>query len=392
MLLARRGYRVLLVERDAFPRDTFRNHYVLRRGVACLRRWGLLERVAATGCPAVRRHTVDLGDFPLAGHPPPGPAGADAEYAPRRRVLDPLLASAAGDAGAELRERFTVDDLLWDGDRVAGVVGRTPRGGRVAERARFVVGADGLRSVVAARAGAREYDARPALTCGYYTYWADLPLEGIDACFRYAPDAADDRWVSIAFPTNDGLTCAAVQWPIDQFRRVRADLEGSYLAVLRRVPAFADRLAGARRAERLYGTAELPFFLRTPAGPGWALVGDAGYHKDPIHAQGISDAFEHAEFLSEALDGALSGRAPFDAALGEYGRRRDEHARPKYAAAWNAASFAPPPPEHYALRAALRHSQTDTDQFYGVGVGAVPRETFYAPDNLARIVRHAHSG
>ena len=177
MLLARRGYRVLVVDRAGFPSDTLSTHYIHQAGVAHLNRWGLLEQLTATNVPAARRLTFDLGPFALTGTPPPAD-GAEVAYAPRRRVLDKILLDAAATAGAEVRERFSVDELVRDGDRVVGIRGRAAGGATVTEKAPIVVGADGMRSFVARTVQAPAYDARPGLTCAYYTYWSGVPLDG----------------------------------------------------------------------------------------------------------------------------------------------------------------------------------------------------------------------
>jgi flavin-dependent dehydrogenase len=346
MLLARRGYRVLLVERTTFPSDTMRNHFIQQPGVARLKRWGLLGRVEASGCPPIRRLTHDLGDFPLT-FPAETVEGIDAYYAPRRFVLDALLAEAAAAAGAEVREGFSVQELLVEDGRVIGIRGKARTGATTTERARIVVGADGLHSLVAKTVQAPVYDARPSLTCGYFSYFADVPLEGLTA-------ALIPERLLLAFPTHGGLACVAVQAPIGEFPAFRADIEGIFFRSLARRPWFAALVRPDRRAERWQGTADLPNFFRKPYGPGWALVGDAGYHKDPLTAQGISDAFRDAELLTEAIDAGFAGRRPLDEALADYERRRNEAARPSYAEALARAAFEPFPPEVYAARAALR--------------------------------------
>src|SRR5690349_11462940 len=123
MLLARKGYRVLLLDRASFPSDTLSVHYIHQPGVAALARWGLLETVIATGCPPVRQQRIDLGPFALVGAPSPADGIADA-YAPRRTVLDTILIEAAAAAGAEVRQRFSVQEILMDGERVTGIRGR----------------------------------------------------------------------------------------------------------------------------------------------------------------------------------------------------------------------------------------------------------------------------
>jgi flavin-dependent dehydrogenase len=349
MLLARRGYRVLLLDRAAFPSDSIRNHFVQHPGVVRLNRWGLLPSVAASNCPPVRTFTTDFGDFPLRVPIEQGD-GVDADYAPRRVVLDKILVDAAVAAGAELRERFTVHELVWDNDRVVGIRGRSSGGAMVREDASIVIGADGLHSVVAKAVEAQRYNERPALTYGYYSYFSGVPMDGIEVWIR--PSRA-----YINFPTNDGLTCVAIQAPVEGFHAFRSDIEGNFFQTLDAVPELAERVRNGTRQERWYGTADLPNFLRRPYGPGWALVGDAGFHKDPILAQGISDAFRDAELLADAVNAGLSGRTPLDDALGAYEQQRNEMALPGYEQNCAAAAFLPPPPQVFAERAAMRAAQ-----------------------------------
>jgi flavin-dependent dehydrogenase len=378
MLLARRGYRVLLLDRAGFPSDALSTHYVHQPGVARLKRWGLVDEVVASNCPPATRQRVDFGPFALEGTPPPSDGVAEG-YAPRRRVLDAILVEAAVAAGAELREHFAVEELLVDGDRVTGVRGRSAGGAAVAETASIVVGADGLRSAVARMVDAPAYDARPPLTCAFYSYWDGVPVAGPELYVR------PDRTL-ITSPTNDGLTILIVFWPNAAFEEVSADVEGAYMAAVDLAPALAERIRAGRRAERFHGTADLPFFFRKPHGPGWALVGDAGYHKDPITAQGIADAFRDAELLADAVDDGLSGRRPLEDALAEYQRCRDEAVRPIYEMTYQFASLQPPPPEQQQLLAALQHDQAQADRFFGTIAGTVPIPEFFSPENVARIV------
>src|SRR5262245_4680268 len=220
MLLARRGRRVLLVDRAAFPSDTLSTHYVPQAGLAYLARWGLLERLVASGCPPIVDYASDWGDFCLVGRPPPI-EGLGRGYAPRRQVLDTILVEAAVAAGAELRERFPVDRLLMDGDRVVGVGSR----GR-AERARIVIGADGRNSLVARAAGAERYRATPALAFQYYSYWSGVSRGVLEAYRR-------GRRGFFVFPTNDALACVIHAAPIEGFAAFRVDAAASYRAALR---------------------------------------------------------------------------------------------------------------------------------------------------------------
>ena len=378
MLLAQRGYRVLLADRATFPSDTLSTHFIKPPGVAMLRRWGLLDQVIASGCPPVARFRFDYGPVVLAGSPPPLDGGGEC-YAPRRTILDAILVEAAARAGAEVRPAFTVDGVLTDGGRVVGIRGHARGGATLTERARLVVGADGRRSLVARAVAAPAYRARPALTCAYYSYWSGVPFgEEIEGYFLA-------RRVILVFPTNDGQVCVFLQWPRGEFRSVRADAEGQVWAAVAQVPRLAGRLRAGRRAARLAGTGDLPNFFRTPYGPGWALVGDAGYHRDPLTAQGISDAFRDAQLLSEAIDAGLASRQPLAAALAGYQRQRDEAATAMYELTCQRAALEPPTPQMSRLLAALRGNQDDTDQFIGVIAGTVPAAEFFAPGNIQRI-------
>jgi flavin-dependent dehydrogenase len=378
MLLARKGYRVLLLDKAGFPSDTLSTHYIHQPGVARLKRWGLLDRVIASNCPPVRRQTFDVGPFALTGSPPPTDGVAEG-YAPRRTVLDKVLVDAAAAAGVEVREHFVVTDLLIDGDRVTGVRGHAVGGATVTEQARIVVGADGVRSLVARTVQAPTYDVRPVLACTYYTYWSDLPLVGPELYPR------PDRMI-VAGPTNDEQTLVIVYWPIASFHAVRTDIEGHFFAALDVVPHLAERARAGRRSERFRGTADLRNFFRRPYGPGWALVGDAAYHKDPITAQGISDAFRDAELLTDAIDAGFAGRQLLEEALADYERRRNAAVRPIYDLTCQLAALQPPTPEMQALFGALRHDQEQTDRFFGTIAGTVPIPEFFSPENLGRII------
>jgi 2-polyprenyl-6-methoxyphenol hydroxylase-like FAD-dependent oxidoreductase len=309
MLFARAGYDVLMVDRAKSLRDTLSTLYIQPAGVRLLAAWGVLPDVAATGCPPITHRTVRIADIKLEGQ-------ADAAYAPRRRHLDRVLAESAVAAGAEFRREWAVEGLLFDGDRVTGVRCRTPRGHREV-RARLVVGADGVRSRVAAAAGSPAYVEHPPMTCAYYTYWAGVPAQ-------FEIHGGPGRAVG-CFPTHDDRTLVVAYFPQDEFRRVRGDALNSYLANVRATaPGLFERLRAGKRVERLYGTGWQPNYFRRASGPGWALVGDAGHHKDSITAQGITDAFHQAQILVNCVGTGLSDEAALREALRAYSTARDE--------------------------------------------------------------------
>jgi flavin-dependent dehydrogenase len=374
MLLARRGHRVLLVDRARFPSDMrLSTHLVWPGGVARLKRWGLLDALAATGCPPLAEAVFDVGPFALRGGFPPV-EGVDVAYVPRRRVLDGLLVEAAVAAGAELWEGVTVEGLLADGGAVTGIRARS--GGRsVTAQAQVVIGADGMRSRVGELVDAPRYRHRPAVQGSYWSYWS-----GIGSEWALYPR---DGLTAYAFPTHDGLTLVGVNWSIDRWRAVRADIAGEHFrAVAEADPALADRLAAGRREERWVGAAT-PGFFRKPFGPGWALVGDAGYTKDPCTAQGISDAFSQAELLAEAVHDGLVGRRPLAAALADYQHRRDTAALPMYEFTCEMARMQPPTPEKAAMLAALSGDRAATERFFGVFAGSVSVAEFFGAATAA---------
>ena len=383
MLLARQGHRVLLVDKATFPSDTMSTHLVHPPGVSALERWGLLERLEASGCPAVERYSFDFGPLTIAGSPRPIDGIARA-YGPRRTVLDKLLIDAAAEAGGEVREGFTVEEVLAEDGRVQGIRGHAKGGASVSERAEVVIGADGKHSQVAKAVGPEVYNERPSRLAMYYAYWSDLPVGGFETTIR-----AEHRRGWAALPTHDGLTCVPFAWPREEFRANRSDIQGNFMKTVDLAPEFAERVRGARRESKFIGSAELPGYFRKPFGPGWALVGDAGYHKNPITAMGINDAFRDAELLSTAVHEALAGEREYDEAMGTYQRSRDEQATPVYEFTDEFATMEPPPAELQQLLGAIYGDQKEMDAFISVQASTMPAPEFFAPENVGRIMSRA---
>ena len=375
MLLARKGYRVLVVDRATFPSDTISTHVVHPRAVAALARWGVLERLTATGCPPVHTYTFDFGPFTISGSP--GTQDSRVSYCPRRTVLDKLLVDAASEAGAEIREGFTVEEILTEDGRVSGIKGRSRSGAAISEHARVVIGADGRYSCVAEAVSPAQYNEKPQLLSAYYTYWSNLPIDG-----RFDTYIRPHRGFAAA-PTHDGLTLTVGGWPYSEFEANKKDVEGNFLKMFDSVPAFAERVRAARREAPFAGAAVLNYF-RTPFGRGWALVGDAGYNRDPITAQGISDAFRDAERCAAALDEAFTGVRPFDEAMHAYQRDRDEHVMSMYEFTCQLATLEPPPPEMQRLFASIVGNQKAMDRFVQMNAGTIsPAEFFSGSASLA---------
>jgi 2-polyprenyl-6-methoxyphenol hydroxylase-like FAD-dependent oxidoreductase len=376
MLLARKGYRVLVVDRATFPSDTISTHVVQPTGVAAMNRWGLLDRLTATSCPPISTYTFDFGPILISGSP--GTSESPVAYSPRRIVLDQLLVDAAAEAGAEVRESFSVEEVMVEDGRVVGIRGHSKGGELVTERAQIVIGADGLHSVVAKAVDPVQYHDKPPLLCGYYAYWSDLPMNG-----RFETYVRPNRgWA--ACPTHDGLTMVVGGWPFAEFAANKHDVEGNYLKSFALAPEFADRLRAAKRETRIVGTA-VPNYFRKPYGPGWALVGDAGYNKDFITAQGISDAFRDAELCATALDLTLSGARTFDDAMADYHATRDSHVLAMYEFTTQLATFEPPSPDLQRLLGAVQGNQDAMDGFARVNAGVTSPAEFFSEANVGRI-------
>lgn len=376
LLLARAGYRVLLLDKSAYGSDTLSSHLIHQPGIASLARWGLLEQVRASGCPPLERTVYDVADIHIEGRAR-GLAEQRAEFAPRRRVLDALLVDAATGAGAEFRERCRVTGLLRDETgRVVGVEGR--HGDQsFTERAHLVIGADGMRSTVARMVEAPYTLRDPLLSCAYYTYWQDLPA---DLELYERPGG----WVATV-PTNDEATLVLAYFPQSRFEEVRADAHRAYQEQIRATaPALYERLRDSEPVERLRGSGDQQNFFRQAAGPGWVLVGDAGHHKDSITARGMSDAFHQVESLVGEVGGMLGGDpAQLDMALARFAKDREETLASGYQATLSVARLAPPHEQRLSLLRAVQSDPELVAIYLDVVAGAASTDALHTPRLLA---------
>jgi flavin-dependent dehydrogenase len=382
MLLARLGAKVLLVDRATFPADIPHGHFIHREGPRRLASWGLLERIAEV-TPPVTEALTHFGDFPLVSRNL-SVDGIAWGYAPRRYVLDEILVDAAVEAGAELREGFSVDDFVFEGERMVGIRGRSREGKHVEERATMTVGADGRNSRLARAVQAPVYDEAPTLLCYYFSYWSGVETAQFEMYLT-----TEKRRAILSHVTTDGLYAVFVGIPRDELTTARTDIEKSFMDTLDIFPDFSERIRAGRREERFYGATDLPNFFRRPHGPGWALVGDAGHHKDPWLALGVSDAFRDAEFLANAIAEGLSGRRAEGEALAEYEQKRNEASIALYKENLAMASFAPLPEIAMALRSAVKESPEDATQLLLARVGIIPPDAFFRPENLQRLLAGA---
>lgn len=371
LLFARAGYRVLLVERARFPRDTLSTLYIHQPGVARLARMGVLDAVRATGCPALDRAVYEVEGVRLEGCSLPVD-GQRAAYAPRRYLLDTLLVEAAVAAGVEYRDGCSLVAPVFDGERVVGVELRGGPGRTTVERARLCVGADGMRSSFAEGVGAGYTIQDPLHTCAYYTYWT-----GLRADFELYERPG--RWIG-AVPTNDGATLIAAYSPQEQFDSIRADPLRHYLDSVRSTaPDLFERAMAGERVDRMHGSGAQRNFFRAASGPGWALVGDAAHHKDSITARGISDAFLQSELLTTAVGDNLPDPARLDPALRRYAEQLPDEMFEGYRNTLTIGRLDVTPERLDVIRA-VSGSAALTDRYFATAAGAMSVEDFADED------------
>jgi len=288
-LLAHAGQRVLVIDRGDPADDPLSTHALMRPAVLLLQQWGVLDRVIAA-TPAVRSASFHYGDA-ITDVPIKPRDGIDALYAPRRTVLDPLLVDAARAAGADVHHHTKLIELVRDSKRVCGAVVEC-RGVTTFVRADLVIGADGLGSAVARGVDAPTTRTGQHATSTIYAHVSGLGVDGYQWHYRPGVSAG-------VIPTNEGACVFAIA-PSARFRTEPRDPDGWFRRVLAEAaPSVAARLAGVPLALR-------PFrgrtgYLRRGSGAGWALVGDAGFFRDPVTAHGITDALRDASLLARAV-------------------------------------------------------------------------------------------
>lgn len=379
--LARHGHRVLLVDQARFPSDVrLSTHLIWHAGVDLLDEWGLLQRLIDSGCPLLRDMKLDMGELTLRGAPPDTRVGA--AMAPRRVVLDQVLLDAAREAGAELLEGFTLTGVQRDGSgRVTGVEGRMADGGAKTWPARFVVGADGAHSPLARSVDAATLVAhdKEAGSHNVYAYFDDLPLDEVE--FYSRPERMFYAW-----KTHHGQTLVGLIRPGRAGRVPQAEAGDVFMRECEALaPALADKVKRARRASD-WTAVSTGSHRRQASGAGWALVGDAGVTIDPITAAGITGALRDAQLLGGLLHEGLSGARTLDAAMADYGPKRDQMAEPLHRFAQDMAQLQPPPPEMMPVFAALAHQPRQADRYFGLFGQTVMADDFFSPENLGAIL------
>jgi len=338
LLLSRLGHQVVVVDRAVFPADTVSTHQIARPGVVQLRRWGLLGAVLDTGTPPIHQVTFTAQGESVT-RTVKDRAGVDFLIAPRRYILDTVVAEAAEAAGAEIRYGFAAGAVRFDGaGRCVGITGNDPSGGQVEIDARVVVGADGLGSMVARSVGAPVVERRPVTGAVQYAYYGGVAWQGIEMFISHGALVG-------VFPTHDEQAAIWIGSPSADARvarqRARTSTEAFLGQLDRGAPELAARLETGERMSAVSGMLRMPNQRRHAYGPGWALVGDAAYHRDAVTGYGISDAYRDAEFLAVALDEILRGVADEPTALAGYQQRSEAAARDVFEVTCALAAYPP---------------------------------------------------
>lgn len=378
MLLSQKGHKVLLLDRMELGTDYMSTHFVKRTGASLLHEWGLLDELRAVGTPEISALNFNLGATKLSGQAP-AHNGVAAEFTPRRKYLDRILVDAAERAGVEIRGEFEVTSLIFEDDRVVGIKGKDKNGGEVSENASIVVGADGPRSLVARSVKAEAYVDAGTHTCGYYAYYSGMRDRDDEASLHVL---TDERRFYITFPTNDDLDMMFLFWPQEEASSVRQNLDKAFADSLKLLPELEARTNAGKQETKIMGTHMLPNYFKRAHGPGWALVGDAALHRDPITAQGITNAFTHASILAEELTAAFAGEKTIDQAGADYDARQYAQLKPLFDYTVHLAKLQPMPADVQAMIPLIQDDATAIGAFIGAFIGSVPMDQVFPPHIL----------
>jgi menaquinone-9 beta-reductase len=328
--LARAGRRVLVLDRMRFPSDQLSTHVLMPAGTSELASLGALPRILALRPSLVRNICVEVEGVRCLERVRPAADGIDFGVCVPRDLQDVQLVEAAREQGAEVRERCTVEALLWRAGRVAGVRYRDVDGVEREVASRLVVGADGRRSTVARLVGCWMPYRLSRNGRGLAFRYLDDPRAGTFDAETYQQWREGDSF-AFAFPTTPvGRLLVLLMGHRDEASEARRDPEGYWRRKLAQHPGLAARVAGAPPGSKLRSTGDTPAFFRASSGPGWALAGDAGHFKDPVTGQGMRDALLAGRTLAEAVLPVLHDAAAVDRATRRWEADRDRECLPAY--------------------------------------------------------------
>ena len=383
MLLGRQDLKVLLLDAAEFPSDKVTStHFIWQSGTACLKRWGLLDKLEATNCPSHQNYVLDLGGLELRGSVRANEDGMSTSYAPRRHVIDNLLVEEAKAAGVEFKHGCKVLGLLTEDDRIVGLRYLNKQGDTVEAHAKIVVGADGINSTIAELTEAETYNHHDKSQQIFFSYFKGAEFPDVE--FYSRPGRMGFAWA-----TNDGEVVAGFCCRGADAKTMTGDIDGHYWKELEAMsPTFHARLKSATQTVPVR-TGGTPSFMRTAGGKGWALIGDAGLNMDPVTASGISNAFIQAEMLAEAIASGLKD-SDLDQKVSAFGEARDARFGPYFAFTADLARLDPEVPEEVMqLFMSLPGQQDDIDAYFGVFAQTVPVMEFFDPANVTRIITNA---
>lgn len=378
MLLARKGYRVVMIDKDPPGSDMLHStHIVQPIAVSKLKKWGLLADLEAK-CPSFESYSFDFGVALIDGRPPAVDGDARA-FCPRRKVLDPLLVSAAVSAGVTYLPSTKVIDVTRNRDRIDGVRIVTAGGAEQTIKGSFVVGADGPSSKIAARVNAAQYHDAPAQQVTMWGYWSGVPGYGL----AVKSDGGQAVWL---IPSSGGDSMVGVSWEMSRYKSLRGEVEkGYYASIAELSPLLSSQLRqNLLSSELRLGSTRT--YLRVPHGPGWVLLGDAGHMKDPCSAQGITDAFIDVDECTSLIDEGLRGEINLDEGLEAWHIARDARLIPFHDMSLKMAQFAPPDGNETALYQAIAKNHAATTQFLGLISESTNPGEFFAPDNIGKLL------
>lgn len=319
--LARAGHRVVVVDKARFPSDTMSTHVLVPNGVQELQLMGALPGILALDPTKVRRLALHDGDLDVDERFRPF-MGIDYGVCVPRDLQDQVLVEAARAAGAEVRERTAMSNVVWRHGRAVGIVCRT-KDDEYEIQAKLVIGADGRKSHVAGEVGSYQPYRASANGRGFVFRYVDDPL-GDNAPDAFQIFRFGGHQILVLPSAPVGRTVVVNMTACANVAAYRTDPEATWDALVAQDPAFSARMSGATNMSAIRTTTDLSSYYRASSGPGWALAGDAGHFKDPVTGNGMRDALKFGRLLGEVAATRLDDPAALDAALQEWEAARDK--------------------------------------------------------------------
>lgn len=369
--LARKGFKVLVVEKDKFPRDTNSTHFIWPRGMSYLNRLGVADELIKH-TPHFNQLELNIEGIRLHGSVPleavrdrfvslhgDGHGVVDYYCGPRRFYLDKVLLDEARRSGVDVRESTSVDSLIIEDDVVVGVRGTGPNGLELHARARVVIGADGRMSRFAANVNSKKTKVREKSTFAYYSYYTGIDKP--ELCIH-----KKGRFGTAIYPTMEDRHLVLVYGPTAWWSDFSKDPESNFLKTYKFVaPDVAELLEKGKRVEDFKAMGRMVAFHREHWGKGWVLVGDAASFKDQWTAMGITHSLRDAELLADYLETVLKEESDWNAAMEKYSAVRAADYDDYWTMVCDGAEMEPYTREQLEMFHSLEGNQDQIDQFIG---------------------------